>query len=100
MAEQSTKCVCLVVGAVLGLGLLLTIILVPMSFSSLEYYEVYILHCSSSSLERAFAHGAMGCRIDPSWSGPIELISCTSQCSTTGVTEAVVCGILSAGWCV
>ena len=22
---------------------------------------------------RAFAHGAMGCRIDPSWSGPIEL---------------------------
>ena len=22
---------------------------------------------------RAFTHGAMGCRIDPSWSGPIEL---------------------------
>ena len=22
---------------------------------------------------RAFAHGAMGCRIDPSWGGPIEL---------------------------
>ena len=22
---------------------------------------------------RAFAHGAMGCRIDPSWAGPIEL---------------------------
>ena len=22
---------------------------------------------------RAFAHGAMGSRIDPSWSGPIEL---------------------------
>ena len=24
---------------------------------------------------RAFAHGAMGRRIDPSWAGPIELIS-------------------------
>ena len=22
---------------------------------------------------RAFAHGAMGCQIDPSWGGPIEL---------------------------
>ena len=27
----------------------------------------------SSSFVRAFAHGAMGCRIDPSWGGPIEL---------------------------
>ena len=26
-----------------------------------------------SSVIRAFAHGAMGRRIDPSWSGPIEL---------------------------
>ena len=26
-----------------------------------------------SSVERAFAHGAMGRRIDPSWDGPIEL---------------------------
>ena len=26
-----------------------------------------------SSVVRAFAHGAMGCRIDPSWGGPIEL---------------------------
>ena len=26
-----------------------------------------------SSVVRAFAHGAMGCRIDPSWDGPIEL---------------------------
>ena len=26
-----------------------------------------------SSLVRAFAHGAMGRRIDPSWSGPIDL---------------------------
>ena len=26
-----------------------------------------------SSVVRAFAHGAMGCRIDPSWGEPIEL---------------------------
>ena len=27
-----------------------------------------------SSVERAFAHGAMGRPIDPSWGGPIELL--------------------------
>ena len=27
---------------------------------------------STSSVVRAFAHGAMGRRIDPSWGGPIE----------------------------
>ena len=49
-----------------------------------------------------FAHGAVGRRIDPSWGGPIELflISRSSQCSTTGVTKAVVCVILSVGWCI
>ena len=26
-----------------------------------------------SSVVRAFAHGAMGRRIDPSWAGPIEI---------------------------
>ena len=26
-----------------------------------------------SSLVRAFAHGVMGCRINPSWGGPTEL---------------------------
>ena len=26
-----------------------------------------------SSVVRAFDHGVMGCRIDPSWGGPIEL---------------------------
>ena len=36
---------------------------------------------------RAFAHGAMGRQIDPSWGGPIELFL-VSQCSTTGVTKA------------
>ena len=55
---------------------------------------------SSLNKGRAFAHGAMGRRIDPSWGGPIELFSRSSQCSTTGgVTKAVVCGILSVGWC-
>ena len=44
---------------------------------------------------RAFAHGAMGRRIDPSCGGPIELFLVFSQCSTTGVTKAVVCAILS-----
>ena len=28
---------------------------------------------AGSSVVRAFAHGAMGRRIDPSWAGPIEL---------------------------
>ena len=37
---------------------------------------------------RAFSHGAMGRRVDPSWSVPIELFFRSSQCSTTGVTKA------------
>ena len=32
--------------------------------------------------------------------GPIELFLINSQCSTTGVTKAVVCVILSVGWCI
>ena len=36
------------------------------------------MYCSDlgarcSSVVRVFAHGAMGCQIDPSWCGPIEL---------------------------
>ena len=42
---------------------------------------------------RAFAQGAMGRWVDPSWGGPIE-------CSTTGITKAVVCAIMSVGWCI
>ena len=45
---------------------------------------------------RAFAHGAMDRRIDPS-SWTHRAISRSSQCSTTGVTKAVVCVILSVG---
>ena len=43
-----------------------------------------------TSVVRAFAHGAMGRRIDPSWWTHLT-ISHSSQCSTTGETKAVVC---------
>ena len=49
-----------------------------------------------SSVVRVFAHGAMGRRINASWGA----ISRSSQCSTTGVTKAVVCAIPSVGWCI
>ena len=52
-----------------------------------------------SSVGRAFAHDAMDRRIDPSW-WTHSAISRSSQCSTTGVTKAVVCAILSVGWCI
>ena len=45
---------------------------------------------------RAFARGAMGRRIDPSWWTHCA-ISRSSQCSTTGVIKAVVCAILKDG---
>ena len=45
-----------------------------------------------STVVRAFAHGAMGRRIDPSW--------WTSQCYTSGARKALVCDILSVGWCI
>ena len=31
---------------------------------------------------------------------PLIFISRSSQCSMTGVTKAVVCAILSVGWCI
>ena len=49
---------------------------------------------------RAFAHGAMGCRIDSSWSGPIELFLVPATAPSLGVTKAVVCVIMSVGWCI
>ena len=49
---------------------------------------------------REFAHGAMGRQIDPSWGGPIELFLVPANDTTTGVTKAVVCAILSVGWCI
>ena len=63
------------------------------------------LHCfrmrraRCSSVVRAFAHGAMVRRIDSSrWTH--RAMSGCSQCSTTGATNAVVCAILSVGWCI
>ena len=41
-----------------------------------------------------FAHGAMSRRIDPSWGGPTKLFLIPAS-----VTKAVVCIILSVGWC-
>ena len=37
----------------------------------------------------------MGRWVDPLWGGPIELFFTPSQCSTTCVTKAMVCAILS-----
>ena len=37
----------------------------------------------------------VGCDVDEHWSTPSSNISCSSQCSTTGVTKAVVSAILS-----
>ena len=36
-------------------------------------FESHLFRARYSSVVRAFAHGAMGRRIDPSWGGPIEL---------------------------
>ena len=46
-----------------------------------------------SSVVRAFAHGAMDRRIDPSWRTHWNMSR-----STTGVTKAMVCAILYVGW--
>ena len=51
---------------------------------------------NSRSVVRAFAHVAMGRRIDPSWLIHWD-ISRSSQYSTTGVTKAVVCAIMYVG---
>ena len=48
---------------------------------------------------RVFAHGAMDRQNDPSWGGPIELFL-IPVCAPAGVTKAVVCDILSVGWCI
>ena len=41
------------------------------AISDLQNFNFLGARCSS--VVRAFAHGAMGRRIDPSWGGPIEL---------------------------
>ena len=61
---------------------------------SLDFGVLGGVRCSS--VVRAFAHGAMGRHIDPSW-WIHWAISRSSQCPTTGVAKAVVCIILSVG---
>ena len=62
-----------------------------------QYFRLRRARCSS--VVRAFAHGEMACQIDPSgWTH--SAISRSRQCYTTGVSKAVVCVILSVGWCI
>ena len=42
-------------------------------FSSAQFSSIPDTEARCSSVVRAFAHGAMGRRIDPSWGEPIEL---------------------------
>ena len=74
----------------------LTYIVIKIFVYCLEYRYLYVQVARCSSVVRAFAHGAMGCRIDPSW-WTHSAISPSSQCTTTGVRKAVVCVILSVG---
>ena len=73
--------------------------MLPLDLSTYWINEIFPLNHEArcSSVVRAFADGAMGHWIDPSWGGPIELFLRSSQCSTTGITNAVVCIILSVG---
>ena len=64
-----------------------------------KYDLIFVRGARCSSVVRAFAYGAMGCWIDPSW-WKHWAISYSSQCSMTGVTNAMVCIILSVGWCI
>ena len=45
----------------------------------------------------AFANGAIGRRLDPSWGGPIELFSFRPVLRDWCITMAMVCAILSVG---
>ena len=47
-----------------------------------------------SSLVRAFADGAMGRRIDPSWGGPIELFLIPDWCNKGRGMYYPVCGMM------
>ena len=57
------------------------------------------IHGARCSSDRASAQGAMGPWIDPSW-WTHWAISGSRQCSTTGVTKAVLCAVLSVEWCI
>ena len=47
-----------------------------------------------SSVVRAFAHGAMGRRIDPSWGEPTELFLFPASAPRLVKTKVMVCAIL------
>ena len=49
--------------------------------------------------DRASAHGSISRWIDPSW-WTSSAISLSRQSSTTRVTKAVVCPIMSVEWCI
>ena len=59
--EQKCKHILLITAGVL--------LRLPVSESCLRYNKLPMTYLRG----RAFAHGAMGRRIDPSWGGPIEL---------------------------
>ena len=67
--------------------------------SCFVYVDIIYWRMRCSSMVRSFTHGAIGRWIDPSW-WTHWAISHTSQCSMTGITNAVVCAILSVGWCI
>ena len=78
---------------------LVTIIVMYNKYRNSAALSIRLTGARCSSVVRAFAHGTMGRRIDPSW-WTHWAISRSNQCSTAGVTKAVVCAILSAGWCI
>ena len=47
--------------------------MVELVFRVCTWFYLILTGARCSSVVRAFAHGAMGRRIDPSWGGPIEL---------------------------
>ena len=61
----------LISGHEFQLGVLISILCLGPTVGSGFQFIRYGVRCSS--VVRAFAHGAMGRRIDPSWGGPIEL---------------------------
>ena len=70
----------------------------PISCSTFIIY-LSIKGAICNSVVRVFAHGAIGRVIDLSW-WTHGTIYRSSQCSMTGVTKAVVCAIMSVGWCI
>ena len=69
-------------------------------FISVGMIVFVTLGARCSSMVRAFAHGVMGSSDRSFMEWTHWAISRSSQCSTTGVIKAVVCAILSVGWCI